>query len=80
MISPSTIKESRDAYVKRLNGIYENNLNKSHVEYINGYAKFVDNKVIEVNGQKYTGKHILIATGGKPVVPNIPGKYSSWSI
>ncbi|XP_072034238.1 glutathione reductase, mitochondrial-like isoform X2 [Amphiura filiformis] len=69
----STIKESRDAYVKRLNGIYETNLGKSKVEYIDGYAKFVDNKVIEVNGQRYTGNHIMIATGGKPVVPDIPG-------
>lgn len=36
---------------------------------------------MEVNGQKYTAPHILIATGGKPVFPDIPGKaVSQWSV
>ncbi|XP_069711174.1 glutathione reductase, mitochondrial isoform X2 [Phaenicophaeus curvirostris] len=73
-----TIKEKRDAYVRRLNEIYENNLKKAHVDIIRGYGRFtVDPKpTVEVNGKKYTAPHILIATGGHPSVPpdsKIPG-------
>ncbi|XP_048360737.1 glutathione reductase, mitochondrial [Sphaerodactylus townsendi] len=73
-----TIKEKRDAYVKRLNEIYQNNLNKAHVESIHGHATFTSDPTptIEVGGKKYTAPHILIATGGQPVVPSeseIPG-------
>ncbi|XP_054842650.1 glutathione reductase, mitochondrial [Eublepharis macularius] len=72
------IKEKRDAYVKRLNEIYQNNLNKAHVETIRGHATFTSDStpVVEVEGQRYTAPHILIATGGQPVVPTeseIPG-------
>ncbi|XP_028568769.2 glutathione reductase, mitochondrial isoform X2 [Podarcis muralis] len=72
------IKEKRDAYVKRLNDIYQSNLNKSNVETIRGDASFTpDGKgTIEVDGKKYTAPHILIATGGQPSVPSeseVPG-------
>jgi len=43
-------KAQRDAYVKRLNGIYERNLKNSQVDYIPGTAKFVSDHVIEVEG------------------------------
>ncbi|XP_064366365.1 glutathione reductase, mitochondrial isoform X4 [Dromaius novaehollandiae] len=73
-----TIKEKRDAYVRRLNEIYENNVNKAHIEIIRGYGKFTTDPepTVEVNGKKYTAPHILIATGGRPSVPlesEIPG-------
>ncbi|XP_012879613.1 PREDICTED: glutathione reductase, mitochondrial [Dipodomys ordii] len=72
------IKEKRDAYVSRLNTIYQNNLTKSHIEIIHGHAAFTDGPqpMVEVNGKKYTAPHILIATGGKPSHPDesqIPG-------
>ncbi|KAG8130304.1 hypothetical protein E2320_016904 [Naja naja] len=72
------IKEKRDAYVKKLNEIYQNNLNKDHVETIRGHASFTADPepTIEVDGKKYTAPHILIATGGRPVIPSeseIPG-------
>lgn len=72
-------KRKRDAYVKRLNGIYENNLNKDKIEHIRGRAKFVAKDEVEValeNGgtQRIKAKHILIATGGRPSMPDIPGK------
>ncbi|XP_064272247.1 glutathione reductase, mitochondrial isoform X1 [Passer domesticus] len=73
-----TIKEKRDAYVRRLNDIYENNVKKAHIDIIRGYGKFTADPepTIEVNGKKYTAPHILIATGGRPAVPadsEIPG-------
>uniref|UniRef100_A0A8C0SSZ6 Glutathione reductase, mitochondrial n=2 Tax=Canis lupus familiaris TaxID=9615 RepID=A0A8C0SSZ6_CANLF len=72
------IKEKRDAYVSRLNTIYQNNLTKSHIEIIHGHAAFTcdSEPTIEVNGNKYTAPHILIATGGVPSRPQesqIPG-------
>uniref|UniRef100_A0A8C3TIB1 glutathione-disulfide reductase n=1 Tax=Chelydra serpentina TaxID=8475 RepID=A0A8C3TIB1_CHESE len=72
------IKEKRDAYVSRLNGIYQNNLNKAHIETIHGHAAFTSDPepTVEVNGKKYTAPHILIATGGRPSVSHdseIPG-------
>lgn len=67
------IKARRDAYVKRLNGIYLNNLNNNDITFVQGDAKFVGPKLVEVNGKTYTGKNILIAVGGKPSVPDIPG-------
>jgi glutathione reductase (NADPH) len=67
------IKESRDAYIKRLNGIYHTNLKNDGIDEINGTAKFVGPKTIEVDGQRYTADHILIATGGYPALPKIPG-------
>uniref|UniRef100_A0A672V1T7 glutathione-disulfide reductase n=1 Tax=Strigops habroptila TaxID=2489341 RepID=A0A672V1T7_STRHB len=73
-----TIKEKRDAYVRRLNEIYENNLKKAHIDIIRGYGKFTADPepTIEVHGKRYTAPHILIATGGHPAVPSdsqIPG-------
>lgn len=78
-------KTKRDTYIARLNGIYERNLTKEGVEYIYGWAKFTKDGSVEVksneNGEKnvYSAKHILIATGGKPIHPdNIPGyKYGT---
>lgn len=72
------IKEKRDAYVSRLNTIYQDNLTKSHIEIIHGHAAFTcDPKpTVEVSGKKYTAPHILIATGGVPSRPQesqIPG-------
>lgn len=67
------IKKLRDEYISKLHGIYDGNLEKSSVEKINGYAKFVDKKVVEVDGEKFTADHILVAVGGKPSVPDFPG-------
>lgn len=66
-------KTDRDAYITRLNHIYANNLDKSQVTLIEGHARFCDKNTIEVNGTTYHGKHIVIAVGGKPVVPDIDG-------
>ena len=46
---------------------------QSKVDTIHGDAKFVDEKLVEVNGEKYTADHILIAVGGHPTIPPIPG-------
>ena len=67
------IKIARDAYVKRLNGIYARNLDVDEVTYLEGYGKFVGPKTVEVNGERHTGDHVLVAVGGRPRWPSIPG-------
>eukprot|EP00039_Didymoeca_costata_P026219 m.15325 g.15325 ORF g.15325 m.15325 type:complete len:459 (-) comp5353_c0_seq2:63-1439(-) len=67
------IKASRDAYVKRLNGIYDSGLARSKVELIHGKATFLSKNSLSVNGDTYTAPHICIATGGYPAMPTIPG-------
>ena len=64
---------SRDAYIERIHQSYDRVLSSNNVTVINGFAKFIDNHCIEVNGKTYTAAHITIATGGAPTVPNITG-------
>jgi glutathione reductase (NADPH) len=69
----ATLKRKRDAYVLRMNGIYERNLAAKGVAYVRGAARFVDAHTVEVNGQRFSARHMVIATGGKPTLPPIPG-------
>ncbi|QEU61196.1 Glr1 [Kluyveromyces lactis] len=72
-------KKKRDAYIHRLNGIYERNLTKEGVDYVYGWASFTADGKVQVKKadnsiETYTADHILIATGGKPIYPTkIPG-------
>ena len=68
-----TLKTRRDTYIERLNGIYERNLRNNSVDRIIGHARFLDPHTIEVDGQRYTADRFLIATGGEPIWPDIPG-------
>jgi len=69
----SHIKKSRDAYVKRLNGIYDSNLNKSEVEVFRGHARFDESGVCHVGDVQLKGTKVLIATGGYPIIPKTQG-------
>ncbi len=69
----AALKSRRDSYVHRLNGIYENNLDKSGVTSISGTASFVDAHTVAVEGVQYHADRIVIATGGQPIVPDISG-------
>lgn len=64
---------SRQAYIERIHASYDRSLSANDVTLIRGFAKFVDNNTIEVDGETYTADHITIATGGRPVIPDIPG-------
>ena len=67
------LKQARDAYIKRLNGIYDRNLVASAVTRIQGWARFTDPRTVRVDAQDYTADHILVAAGGTPVLPDLPG-------
>lgn len=64
---------NRTAYIERIRASYHNVLGKNKVDVIHGFAKFVDARTVEVNGERITADHILIATGGYPNRPEIPG-------
>ncbi|WP_040976006.1 glutathione-disulfide reductase [Necropsobacter massiliensis] len=64
---------NRQAYIGRIHTSYENVLAKNNVDVIQGWAKFVDANTVEVNGERISAEHILIATGGRPSRPAIKG-------
>ena len=65
---------SRQAYIERLNGIYRKNLEKDGIEIITGWGRFESPNIVSVGSETFEAPHILIAVGGHPVQPNIPGK------
>lgn len=70
--------ESRQAYIGRIHTSYNNVLAKNNVDVLNGFAKFVDAKTVEVHyadgsTEQVTADHILIATGGRPSIPKVKG-------
>lgn len=67
------LKTRRDAYIARLNGIYANNLERRQVTLLRGEARFRDANTVTVDDTPVTAKRIVIATGGYPVLPDIPG-------
>lgn len=70
----ATLIANKDREIHRLNGIYRNLLVNSGVTLIEGHAKLTGPNEVEVNGKRHTAKHILIATGGWPQIPEIPGQ------
>ena len=69
----ATLKANRQAYIDRIHGSYERGFDSNGVERVYEYAKFVNPHTVEVAGERYTAPHILIATGGHALYPNIPG-------
>lgn len=69
-----TLIANKNREIERLNGIYRNLLVNSGVTLLEGHARIVDPNTVEINGKTYSAAHILVATGGWPQVPDIPGK------
>jgi glutathione reductase (NADPH) len=67
------LKTVRDAYVQKLNGIYEANLATSKVTVVRGWGRLVDAHTVEVNGERMTAARVLLASGGRPRRPGVPG-------
>jgi glutathione reductase (NADPH) len=63
----------RDRFIGNINGYWDGYVTRSGIDHINGYARFVDSSTVDVDGQQYSADHIVIATGGTPIVPSIPG-------
>lgn len=69
-----TLIQNKNREIERLNGIYRNLLVNSGVTLHEGHARIVDPHTVEINGKRHTAERLLIATGGWPFVPDIPGK------
>lgn len=69
----SEFLEARDGYISRSRQGYTSRFEKNGITLIEGFAKFIDDKTVEVAGEKYTAKHILIATGGRPAPIDVKG-------
>jgi glutathione reductase (NADPH) len=67
------LKLRRDAYVTRLNGIYEQNLANKNIEYIAGLAVLEGTNHVRIDDRLLSGERVLIAVGGEPIVPDLPG-------
>jgi len=69
-----TLRDNKTKEIERLNGVYEGLLESAGVTSIWGRATIVDPHTVEVDGKRYTTENILVATGGWPTVPDIPGR------
>lgn len=79
-IHPKTVEfdwdslvSQRESYIQRLNGLYEQKLNKNRITIIEGTGTFLSPNQVGVNQQIIEGQHILVATGGHTRWPDIPG-------
>jgi glutathione reductase (NADPH) len=69
----ATLKQARDRYVHGINDWYHTYLADSDIDEIVGVAHFVDAHTLEVAGVRYTAEHIVVAVGGYPALPDLPG-------
>ncbi|MEE5093547.1 glutathione-disulfide reductase [Pseudomonas alliivorans] len=69
-----TLIANKDREINRLNGIYRKLLVDSGVTLYEGHAKVVGAQKVEINGKTYSAERILIATGGWPQIPDVPGR------
>ena len=64
---------AREKYIANINQYWNGYVADSGIDHITGYASFVDEHTVEVDNTQYSSGHIVIATGGQPIVPPVPG-------
>jgi glutathione reductase (NADPH) len=64
---------NKDREIARLNGVYEKVLTDNGVRILRARARIADSHTVLVGGARYTARYILVATGGWPTTPSIPG-------
>jgi len=69
----ATLKRKRDTYVNNINTWYHTYLADSNIDEIVGYARFIDSNTLEVEGQRYSADHIVVAPGSRAVIPPVAG-------
>ncbi|MGD8911725.1 MAG: glutathione-disulfide reductase [Candidatus Thiodiazotropha sp.] len=65
--------KGRQDYIENINRYWDGYVDQLGIAYIQGSARFIGPGEIEVDGQIYAADHIVIATGGRPIVPGVPG-------
>jgi glutathione reductase (NADPH) len=68
-----TLRDNKTREIERLNGAYSSLLENAGVEIHHGHARLLGPNQVEINGERYTSKYILIAAGGWPFIPSLPG-------
>ena len=68
-----TLRDNKDREIERLNEIYLGLLEGAGVDVLRGRAHLVDPHAVDVGGTTLTARRVLVATGGRPIVPDIPG-------
>ncbi|SHI72478.1 NADPH-glutathione reductase [Malonomonas rubra DSM 5091] len=68
-----TLRDNKSETITRLNGMYTEILGKAGVEMIDGHARVTGPNEVDVAGKRYSAERILLATGGRPSLPEIPG-------
>ena len=68
------LQRRRADEIRRLNGIYGGLLGTAGVTLVQGWAQLVDGHTVQVGDARHTARHILVATGGKPFVPEVAGR------
>ena len=69
----AALKDARDAYIERLNGIYARNLASRGVTHIDAWAHFTGPLTVATADQEWQAEHVVVATGGTPTFPHLPG-------
>ena len=69
----AALKLRRDAYVEKLRGIYLENVERSGAKLLRAPARFAGPGQVEIGGEIHAARHVVVATGGTPVVPDLPG-------
>lgn len=69
----STLIANKDKEIDRLNKIYIRLLDDAGVEMIDGTGRLIDPHTVDIDGRQVTAETILIATGGWPTMPDVPG-------
>ena len=68
-----TLIGAKDKEIERLNGIYKRILSENKVDLLEGRGVLIDRHTVAVGDKTYTAANILIATGGWPSMPDVPG-------
>lgn len=71
----ATLKQKKQAWIHHLNENFLANLKKEKVEFVKGFAEFIDPQTVRIGDQKVNAENVVIAVGSKPKVPNIPGAH-----
>lgn len=69
----SHLVNKREAYITGINDWYHNYLADSNIDELTGFASFVDKHTVDIDGKKYSAKHIMVSPGTTPTVPEVTG-------
>ncbi|MGQ0656537.1 MAG: glutathione-disulfide reductase [Chromatiales bacterium] len=70
----STLIANKNQAIQRLHAVYDRLLSEAGVAIVEGYARFTGTDCVQVRDRQLTAEYILVATGGRPHVPDFPGR------